>query len=111
MLISLENDEIKIVINKQIVNEIKNVFSGIRSIIRLAKNFEIVSSNKEINKFFKDIIESITNINEEDLDIDNLFDLPNGEYSSNGMFVSINEEDITIIVKGIKNIDGEKVNE
>ena len=111
MLVSLENEEIKIVINKQIVNEIKNVFSGIRSLIRLAKNFEIVSSNKEINKFFKDIIESITNINEEDLDIDNLFNLPNGEYSSNGMFVSIDEENITIIVRGIKNVDEEKVNE
>jgi len=111
MLISLENDEIKIVINKQIVNEIKNILSGIRSLIRLAKNFEIVSSNKEVNNFFKNIIEIITSINEEDLNIDNLFDLSNREYSNNGMFVSIDEENITIIVKGIKNVDEEKVNE
>jgi|GEM_PF-2147224 len=111
MLISLENDEIKIVINKQIVNEIKNILSGIRSLIRLAKNFEIVSSNKEVNNFFKNIIEIITSINEEDLNIDNLFDLSNREYSNNGMFVSIDEENITIIVKGIKNVGEEKVNE
>jgi hypothetical protein len=105
MLISFENEEIKIIIKKEVINEIINVFSGIKSLIKLMKNVEVISSNKTVNDIYRTITENIININEEDLDIENLLKLPPGEYANNNIFVNVDEESLTIIIKGGVNIN------
>ena len=99
MLISIESEGIKIVIKKELINEIKNVISGIKSLVRIIKSVEFISSDSEINRTFQLLSENIINIQEEDLDIDDLLNLPNGEYSNENMFVQVDEENITIFIR------------
>ena len=99
MLISIESEGIKIVIKKELINEIKNVISGIKSLVRIIKSVEFISSDSEINRTFQLLSENIINIQEEDLDIDDLLNLPNGEYSNDNMFVQVDEENITIFIR------------